>query len=217
MRWISFTLALLVSTGSSHHLLSAEEKNTFDLTLRSRVPADAESGLYHHQFEEQKWTPTETAIIVCDMWDLHHCYNAVQRETEMAPRMNRLLKQARNSGATIIHSPSSCMAFYEDHPARQRAKSIVKVANLPEKLVSGVTKFLPRNEASIPSIKPMVAKTTILFNMPSGPKNSKRKGSTCVLRGLVKPTCSPSITISISLATTAKKSGRFWKETNSKM
>lgn len=134
MRWISFTLALLVSTGSSHHLLSAEEKNTFDLTLRSRVPADAESGLYHHQFEEQKWTPTETAIIVCDMWDLHHCYNAVQRETEMAPRMNRLLKQARNSGATIIHSPSSCMAFYEDHPARQRAKSIVKVANLPEKI-----------------------------------------------------------------------------------
>ncbi|MBD3672628.1 MAG: isochorismatase family protein [Planctomycetaceae bacterium] len=130
MRWIAVTITLFVSVAS----LSAAENEAFQLTLRSQVPADDESGLYHYQFDEQNWNPKQTAIIVCDMWDLHHCYNAVQRETEMAPRMNRLLKQARDMGATIIHSPSGCMAFYEDHPARKRAQSVEKVANLPEEI-----------------------------------------------------------------------------------
>jgi nicotinamidase-related amidase len=134
MRWISIALALFFVTFNHSQAVHATEKNTFDLTLRSRVPVNDDSGLYHHHFEEQNWKPAETAIIVCDMWDLHHCYNAVQREAEMAPRMNRLLKQARDMGTTIIHSPSSCMPFYEDHPARQRAKSVVKVANLPDKI-----------------------------------------------------------------------------------
>ena len=134
MRWISIALALFFVTFNHSQAVHATEKNTFDLTLRSRVPVNDDSGLYHHHFEEQNWKPAETAIIVCDMWDLHHCYNAVQREAEMAPRMNRLLKQARDMATTIIHSPSSCMPFYEDHPARQRAKSVVKVANLPDKI-----------------------------------------------------------------------------------
>ena len=34
--------------------------------------------------------PQPDAIIVCDMWDSHHCLNAVRRCVEVAPRMNRV-------------------------------------------------------------------------------------------------------------------------------
>ncbi len=80
---------------------------------------------------EQKLDPKQTAIIVCDMWDTHHCYNAVVRETELAPRMNLLLEEARKRGVFIIHAPSSCMDAYKDHPGRKRAMSAPKVAKQP--------------------------------------------------------------------------------------
>ena len=58
---------------------------------------------------EESWSPSETAIIVCDMWDSHHCLNAVRRAVELAPRMNAVLESARKQGVTIVHAPSSCM------------------------------------------------------------------------------------------------------------
>ncbi|MCA1686239.1 MAG: ThuA domain-containing protein [Planctomycetia bacterium] len=78
-----------------------------------------------------EWDPKKTAIIVCDMWDLHHCLNATRRVVELAPRMDTLLKQARSSGVVVIHAPSSCMDAYEDHPARRRALAAPRSKSLP--------------------------------------------------------------------------------------
>ncbi len=78
------------------------------------------------------WDPKQTAVIVCDMWDSHHCLNAVRRVQEIAPRMNRVLEKARNIGALIIHAPSSCMEPYQNHPGRKRAAAAPKAANLPK-------------------------------------------------------------------------------------
>src|SRR5262245_52305187 len=64
----------------------------------------------------ESWDPKQTAIIVCDMWDAHHCLNAVRRAEQMAPRMNRVLENARSRGVFIVHAPSSCMEPYKDHP-----------------------------------------------------------------------------------------------------
>ncbi len=61
-----------------------------------------------------------TAIIVCDMWDRHWSRGAAERVNAMAPRMNGVLKAARNKGALIIHAPSDTLSFYEDVPARRR-------------------------------------------------------------------------------------------------
>lgn len=80
---------------------------------------------------EEKWQPAETAIIVCDMWDAHHCLNAVRRETELAPRMEKVLQNARGRGVLIVHAPSSCMEAYKDHPARKRAMGLPTAKNLP--------------------------------------------------------------------------------------
>jgi len=82
----------------------------------------------------QNWKPSRTAIIVCDMWDLHHCKNAVVRETEMAPKMNAVIEKARQDGVLIIHAPSNCMKFYEGTPARDRAKYSPAAAWSPDKM-----------------------------------------------------------------------------------
>ncbi|NKB65445.1 MAG: hypothetical protein GKR89_00150 [Candidatus Latescibacteria bacterium] len=62
------------------------------------------------------------AVIICDMWDDHHCVSAAKRVVEMAPRMNEVVGQLRDRGALVIHAPSDCMRFYEDTPQRRRAQ-----------------------------------------------------------------------------------------------
>ncbi len=97
-----------------------------ELSLQSR------SGDSAPRTEIQAWKAAETAVIVCDMWDLHHCLNAVRRAREMAPRMNRFLKECRRAGALIIHAPSGCVDFYEGHPARKRAQEVPRAVPLPD-------------------------------------------------------------------------------------
>lgn len=99
------------------------------LHKRSRVVQDDGSAQVVEKSEQ--WSPSETAVIVCDVWDSHHCLNAVRRVEEMAPRMNRVLESARKQGMLIIHAPSSCMAPYENHPARKRAREAPAASNLP--------------------------------------------------------------------------------------
>ncbi|MDB5341042.1 MAG: hypothetical protein JWN70_6661 [Planctomycetaceae bacterium] len=59
-----------------------------------------------------EWQVAETAIIICDMWDDHHCKIAAQRVGVMAPRMNQVLTAARDRGVMIIHAPSETMNVY---------------------------------------------------------------------------------------------------------
>src|SRR5262245_64007939 len=81
------------------------------LTVHKRLRVE-EGGAYVVRERVEKWTPKQTAIIVCDMWDAHHCLNAVRRVEEMAPRMNQVLEKARGQGVLIIRSLSSCRTPY---------------------------------------------------------------------------------------------------------
>src|SRR3954471_10910730 len=112
---------------------AGSDTNTpFVLTQRLRVPSAQEKGAYEVVLKQAEWDPKQTAVIVCDMWDSHHCLNAVRRVQEIAPRMNQVLEKARGRGALIIHAPSSCMAPYKDHPGRKRAQEAPKAAKLPK-------------------------------------------------------------------------------------
>jgi nicotinamidase-related amidase len=73
------------------------------------------------------WDPRKTAIVICDMWNEHWCKGATERVGEMAPRMNEVVKKAREKGVFIIHSPSETMKFYEGTAARKRAQAAPKV------------------------------------------------------------------------------------------
>jgi lysophospholipase L1-like esterase/nicotinamidase-related amidase len=120
-RFLQLLLSVLLVAGPN---LAAEVPFTLSLTTRlaSGTP----------RVTSEKWVPSQTAIIVCDMWDLHPCHNAFLRENEMAPRVNAVLEKARADGVLIIHAPSACMAPYEATPARMRAKSAPQAAVIPE-------------------------------------------------------------------------------------
>jgi nicotinamidase-related amidase len=64
---------------------------------------------------------TPTAVVVCDMWDAHHCVSAARRVAEMAPRVNEVVGRLRAQGVLVIHAPGGCAAFYRGTPARGRA------------------------------------------------------------------------------------------------
>ncbi len=118
------------------------------LHLRHRTETAPNTGRFHTPIRDEQWDPAKTAVIVCDVWDYHHCYNAVQRLTEFGPRLNELVANARSRGMTIIHSPSDCMPQYEGHPARKRALETPKSAKLPSDITSWCSK-IPAEEAAI--------------------------------------------------------------------
>lgn len=118
------------------------------LQLRSELPKAL--GGFHRAVREEVWAPDETALIVCDVWDAHHCLNAVRRLDEFAPRMNDVLKEVRKRGVTIIHSPSDCMAAYEDHPARMRAIKAPISKNMPKDVEHWCSRIPSEEQAVYP-------------------------------------------------------------------
>jgi nicotinamidase-related amidase/type 1 glutamine amidotransferase len=126
-RWWLLLFAVVV--GLSAASATGQRSDSIAVHLRSRVD---DGGTVAVREKTEEWQPKQTAIIVCDMWDAHHCLNAVRRVEEMAPRMNSLLENARRRGVLIIHAPSSCMDAYKDYPGRKLAQSARTAANLPK-------------------------------------------------------------------------------------
>ncbi|HZL91651.1 MAG TPA: ThuA domain-containing protein [Pirellulaceae bacterium] len=112
-------------------LASGQAAAADSITVHKRQRVEHPTGLYQVKNSEESWSPKETAIIVCDVWDSHHCLNAVRRVMEMAPRMNQVLEKARSQGVLVIHAPSGCMETYQNHPGRKIAQSAPKASNLP--------------------------------------------------------------------------------------
>jgi nicotinamidase-related amidase/type 1 glutamine amidotransferase len=113
-------------------LVGAESSSAARVTIHKRLREEMGNGSYAVREKTEQWDPHQTAVIVCDMWDAHHCLNAVRRAEEMAPRMNQVLESARNRGVLILHAPSSCMEAYQGHPARRRAQASPRATNLPQ-------------------------------------------------------------------------------------
>ena len=104
--------------------------------LRQRVATADAPAKFHIVCEKQQWDPSETAIVICDMWNQHWCKGATDRVAELATVMNQVVSAARAKGVLIIHSPSETIDHYKGHPARQVAKDAPKAANLPEGITS---------------------------------------------------------------------------------
>ena len=116
--------------------------DTLTLSLQSRSPNGVKRSV------KEVWPANKTALIVCDMWDSHSSKNAAAREREFAPRLNEVLKKARNAGVLIIHAPSGCMQAYEGNPARDRAKSAPTAMRIPEG-ISTWCKQIPSEETAV--------------------------------------------------------------------
>jgi nicotinamidase-related amidase len=90
------------------------------LELRVRSAAGGETGAPTTVLRRD-WDPARAAVVICDMWDAHHCVSAAARVAEMAPRMNEVISGLRAQGALVVHAPAGCMDFYRGSPARLRA------------------------------------------------------------------------------------------------
>ena len=97
-----------------------------DLQLNLRRRATASNGVVHAHHETATWDAKKTAIVVCDMWNQHWCKGATRRVGEMAPRMNDVIRAAREKGVFIIHAPSDTLDFYKDTEQRKRAQAAPK-------------------------------------------------------------------------------------------
>jgi type 1 glutamine amidotransferase/nicotinamidase-related amidase len=144
---IRTTLSMFVATIMMASLSSADD---LQLALRYQTETSQGSGRYHRLIRQEVWNPRETAVIVCDVWDLHHSQNAVRRLGEFAPRLDAVLKEARGRGMTIIHSPSDCMNAYTEHPARQRAVAVPQAAQLPDDITSWCSRIPAEEQAVYP-------------------------------------------------------------------
>lgn len=79
---------------------------------------------YVQNIKEINWQAEKTAIIICDMWDQHWCNTATERVKLMAPKMNTIIKAAREKGVTIVHAPSSTMEYYRSYPQRVKMMEV---------------------------------------------------------------------------------------------
>jgi type 1 glutamine amidotransferase/nicotinamidase-related amidase len=124
------------------------ERRTLRLHARSRIETAKNSGRYHAVEKPLDWKASETAVVICDMWNEHWCQGATARVAEMAPRMNEFLKAARTKGVLIIHAPSDCLEFYKDTPQRRRAIDAPPVKT--ERKIEGWCSLDRQREAALP-------------------------------------------------------------------
>src|ERR1700681_1521435 len=88
-----FSVLVLVPLVVSPSGKADEKAPPLKFAQRYRVPLKGD--VYEVRTKEALWHPAQTALIVCDMWDAHHCLNAVRRVEELAPVMNQVLEKAR--------------------------------------------------------------------------------------------------------------------------
>jgi nicotinamidase-related amidase/type 1 glutamine amidotransferase len=105
---------------------------------------------YHRIEAIESMNPSEVALIICDVWDSHHCVQAVRRVAQVAPRIDKLASKLRDEGATIIHAPSDCMKQYANHPSRKRASIVAAAPDLPTDISSWCDRIPSEESAAYP-------------------------------------------------------------------
>ena len=101
-----------------------EPKALLLLTTRRQVARTTGRAGWRTVEEVVAWQPAQTAVIVVDMWDKHWSYGANERVAVLAPRVDTVLRFARERGLLIIHAPSDVVGFYDGHPAREWVLSL---------------------------------------------------------------------------------------------
>ncbi|HEY1340538.1 MAG TPA: isochorismatase, partial [Bryobacteraceae bacterium] len=94
------------------------------LKVRSRVESSNGRADWRGTTIDESFSPSSSALILCDMWDNHWCQGAAGRVGALARKMAPVIDVLRSRGFLIIHAPSETMKYYADAPQRLRMKSI---------------------------------------------------------------------------------------------
>lgn len=123
-RWSILGTIVLMVLAQTAGAAAAENHDSIQVHLRSRTASMDQPGAWRLTIQPVQWKASETAVVICDMWDKHWCASASARVAELAGPMNEIVSMARTRGMLIIHSPSECMEAYKDHPARKNATAV---------------------------------------------------------------------------------------------
>ena len=97
------------------------------LKLRSRVEIYKGSADWREVSVNEPFSPSSSALILCDMWDNHWCQGAAGRVGILARKIAPVISLARSHGFLIIHAPSETMTYYKGAPQRLAILSIPPV------------------------------------------------------------------------------------------
>ena len=104
------------------------------ITVRRQVLSSAVGGSGRTEWLRTatvaSWLPSETAIVVVDMWNDHWCKSDVTRIQEIAVPMNHTLGVARELGIHVVFAPSDVTQFYANTTVRRRTLALPN-ATLP--------------------------------------------------------------------------------------
>lgn len=62
-------------------------------------------------------------LVICDVWDTHWCRTARSQAEQLAPRINDVAREVRQTGGVVIHTPSQTEPFYERSVQYLRARA----------------------------------------------------------------------------------------------
>ena len=97
------------------------------LNLRTQVQLFKGSDQWETELIQKAFRASESALLICDMWDKHWCKTATQRFDTIAKQMVSVVNAARDKGVQIIHSPSDCTDFYKETSQRRRIQQLPHV------------------------------------------------------------------------------------------
>ena len=118
---MALRLALALALQSTIASLAAGvAPSLLELTVRQRyMPATGRQRWVANETAAH-WLPSQTAVVVVDMWNDHWCKTDAVRIREIATPINETLAAARALGVHVVHAPSGVTAFYARAPARLR-------------------------------------------------------------------------------------------------
>lgn len=130
-----------ISCGEKKDGADSGAQQPLHISVLKRVSSGLDSKAFIRVDTVEIWKPSETAVIISDMWDKHWCPTATARVAELAPVMNDVLSSIRSKGVIIVHAPSELMDYYKDYPGRKAAmkysgESLKEFTNGVEKLPS---------------------------------------------------------------------------------
>lgn len=120
-------------------------EGTLELTLRTSVQPFKGLDEWREVVIQKSLPVSETALLLCDVWNKHYCDRAGYRVDAMAPRMDKVARKLRQRGVQVIHAPSDTMGFYE--ATEQRLRLIKAPSTEPLELLDLTDPPLPIDDS----------------------------------------------------------------------
>ncbi len=108
-------------------LFSIVSSTPIGVTLRNQVLQTTGRIRWSPQERVEEWEPSQTAMVVVDMWDKHWCPSATERVGAIAVFINETINAGRDLGIQIIHAPSETSTFYNNTQSRKWVLSLPNV------------------------------------------------------------------------------------------